>query len=265
MRVTAEVDDDVQVRNVEFYIDGAKVATDGNFPFAFDFVTPLISQQPSFSLQARASDTGGNATWTDLMAITLIADATPPNVARRSPQADSIVATGSVAAVSATLSEPIDLATLNDTTFQLFAAGPDGIAGNGDDVPVTGGVVAYLDEINTALLTFATPLPSDLYRAVLSPTIADLAGNSLASEVAWTFRLKDAVIWITDADGSWCEPSNWSTGVVQAVTTSSSSTGRPVTLRSRTSAVVPPQFTASIVKRPSLTSGPVFPLKLTLR
>ena len=26
-------DDDVQVRNVEFYIDGERVATDGNFPF----------------------------------------------------------------------------------------------------------------------------------------------------------------------------------------------------------------------------------------
>jgi hypothetical protein len=33
VRVRANVSDDVQVRNVEFYVDGVKVATDGNFPF----------------------------------------------------------------------------------------------------------------------------------------------------------------------------------------------------------------------------------------
>src|SRR5262249_53825889 len=34
-RVTATVGDDVQVRNVEFYVDGVKAATDGNFPFEY--------------------------------------------------------------------------------------------------------------------------------------------------------------------------------------------------------------------------------------
>ena len=42
-RLTAEVGDDVQVRNVEFYVDGVKVATDGNFPFEHRFVTPVRS------------------------------------------------------------------------------------------------------------------------------------------------------------------------------------------------------------------------------
>src|SRR6185436_473586 len=43
VRVTAAVTDDVQVRNVEFYVDGIKVATDGNFPFEYRFFTPAIS------------------------------------------------------------------------------------------------------------------------------------------------------------------------------------------------------------------------------
>ena len=75
MRVTAAVSDDVQVRNVEFYIDGERVITDGNFPFEHRFVTPRLADQESFTLRARASDTGGNATSTEEMTITLVADA----------------------------------------------------------------------------------------------------------------------------------------------------------------------------------------------
>lgn len=214
MRVAAEVSDDVQVRNVEFYVDGTEVAIDGNFPFGYDFVTPLIAQQPSFTLRARATDTGGNATWTELMTINLTSDATPPEVPRHSPKAGSILAVGSISSVSATFSEPIDLTTLNNTTFQLFSAGPDGVTGNGDDLLFNGGTVSYHDEVNTALLTFHSALPADLYRVVLNPTIADRVGNTLAADVSWNFRVKDPVYWISDADGFWDEVSNWSTGAL---------------------------------------------------
>ncbi len=63
VRVAADVNDDVQVRNVEFYIDDVKVATDGNFPFEHHFITPRLVDQQTFSLKARASDTGANVTW----------------------------------------------------------------------------------------------------------------------------------------------------------------------------------------------------------
>ncbi len=36
-RVTAEATDDVQVRHVEFYVDGVEVFSDGNFPFELRF------------------------------------------------------------------------------------------------------------------------------------------------------------------------------------------------------------------------------------
>ncbi|MCH8991064.1 MAG: hypothetical protein IIA44_04850, partial [Acidobacteria bacterium] len=75
MRVTATVTDNVQVRNVEFFVDGVKVATDGNFAFEHRFVTALLSQQPTFTLRAQATDTGGNATSTDEIVITLTTDA----------------------------------------------------------------------------------------------------------------------------------------------------------------------------------------------
>jgi hypothetical protein len=39
-RVTANVTDNVQVRNVEFYIDGQLAVADGNYPFEYRFLTP---------------------------------------------------------------------------------------------------------------------------------------------------------------------------------------------------------------------------------
>ena len=116
---------------VEFHLDGARVETDGNFPFEFRFTTPLLSQQPTLTLQARATDTGGQATWTGVSTITLVPDADPPQVVHRTPPADSIVAHGAVSAVATTFSEPLDPATLTAGTFQLFAAGPDGQTGTG--------------------------------------------------------------------------------------------------------------------------------------
>jgi hypothetical protein len=90
VRITANVADDVQVRNVEFYLDGILVATDGNFPFEYRFTAPLRRDQPSFTLSARASDTGGNATWTDDIEFILTEDATPPEVVRVLPRRNAI-------------------------------------------------------------------------------------------------------------------------------------------------------------------------------
>jgi hypothetical protein len=73
MRATANATDDVQVRNVEFYLDDLRIATDGTFPFEYYFDVPRITpQKNSFTLRARASDTGGNATFSDTVVITLI-------------------------------------------------------------------------------------------------------------------------------------------------------------------------------------------------
>ena len=210
MRVTASVSDDVQVRNVEFFVDGVKVATDGNFAFEHRFVTALIAEQPSFTLRVRATDTGGNATSTAETVITLTTDATPPRASRVSPENGSFVRADLATAISATFSEPIDPATLNDATFRLFSAGPDGIAGNADDVPVAGGIISFRDDISTAFLTFGTPLPPDSYSAELSVAITDLVGNSLASDVTWTFGVVTPVSWDGGGDGtSWHDPLNW--------------------------------------------------------
>jgi hypothetical protein len=186
VRVTAAVDDDVQVRNVEFHLDGVRVATDGNFPFELRFKTPLRSRQPSFTLRAAATDTGGNSTSTATIVLTLTPDVTPPRILAVTPP-DSGFA-GSLNVLAASCNEPLDPSTIGPSAFQLFSAGPDGVAGTPDDAAVPGGAVSYRGEVDTAVLSFASPLPPGLYRALLSPPLADLAGNVIEPPFVWTFR-----------------------------------------------------------------------------
>ncbi len=187
MRVSASVTDDVQVRNVEFYVDGRKVVTDGNFPFAASFVTPRAGALRSFSLRARASDTGGNATWTDEFQVALVPDATPPFVARVVPAPGAIL--GNLSSVTVLFSEPIDLATLDSATFRLLAAGPDTLPGTADDVPVAGGSFAYRDALNAVTLALEAPLPPGSYQVVVSEPLSDLAGNRMRRTFVSRFRV----------------------------------------------------------------------------
>ena len=193
-RLSAAVTDDVQVRNVEFYVDGERIATDGNFPFEVRFTTPMRSGgRGTFRVKARASDTGGNATWTDEFTVTLVPDATPPRILRTFPTSSTIL--GSVDLVLAYFNEPIDPATLNGATFEVKEAGPDQALRSPDDVVVSTGTLSYREEVKAAVITFPTNLPPGLYLARLNPPLSDLAGNPLASPYEWQF-------WVTGGQDS---------------------------------------------------------------
>lgn len=187
MRVTARVTDDVQVRNVEFYVDGLKASTDGNFPFEYRFLTPLIQGgTTSFTVRARASDTGGNATWSDELSIRLMPDATPPRVRRSVPFNGALV--GAVQNVSVYFTEPILTSTVNETNVRVAAGGRDGITGTADDVVVSG-VLEYRDELKAVLFIPPTRLEPGNYRLTVSPGVTDLAGNPLAGPFIANFRV----------------------------------------------------------------------------
>ncbi len=197
-RVTASVADDVQVRNVEFYIDGIKIATDGNFPFEHRFVTSSRSAaKTSLKLRAKATDTGGNSTWTDELTVNLTPDATPPRVRRVSPALSSI--SGSVKTMTVYFSEPINPSTSSSATLQVRSAGRDGIPGNADDVLISNGVVSYRDTLNAMIMEFPIILPAGLYQGTVRAPLADLAGNQFASLFRWTFHVISGVD--SDHDG----------------------------------------------------------------
>ncbi|MCI0542013.1 MAG: Ig-like domain-containing protein, partial [Verrucomicrobiales bacterium] len=215
LRVTANATDDVQVRNVEFYIDGQNVFSDGNFPFEYRFDAPAFTAaKTSFTLRARAIDTGGNFTWSDELTIQLGPDVTPPRLMATTPFGGA----KSVNSVFAYFNEPMNPATLTAASVQLISAGGDGLLDTADDLPVGGGAVAYHAENYSVSLDFAAPLADGLYRAVVMTAAADVAGNRTAGDFAWQFRVADAVFWTRSTDGLWEDASNWSSGAVPGPT-----------------------------------------------
>ena len=191
VRVTASVTDDVQVRNVEFYLDGVRVLTDGNFPFEHRFVTPrLTASKTNFTVRAKATDTGGNFAWSDEINVALTPDATPPLVLQTDPATKSIVSiTNPPSAVFAYFNEPMDLSTLNPLNYQLVWAGADNRLGTADDRVVTNAAVTYRHTLNASVLEFASPLGLGVYQCVITTNVTDAAGNHLATEYRWTFAI----------------------------------------------------------------------------
>ncbi len=198
--VRALAADDVQVRNVEFHLDGRLAATDGNFPFEYRFVAPsILPGRDSFTLRARAFDTGGNSTWTDEVLIRLVPDATPPRIIRLAP-ADGAFARD-VAQVSVVFTEPLDPSSVA-TSLTLRGAGPDGAFFTADDLTFGSNPAVFRPEMLTALFALGTPLAPGRYRLDVAAGLRDLAGNPLGtarSSAFWIFNLAG------DSDGD-CVP-----------------------------------------------------------
>lgn len=184
----AAVTDDVQVRNVEFYIDGAKAGTDGNFPFSWTFLAPeATAAKSNLVLRAKASDTGGNTTWSEELTLQLVKDATPPKVRSLSPR-DGAILPGA-ATLAAFFSEPIDTATLTAGTVKVTWAGPDGQFGTADDQVVTPFDIEFREEVLGVFLAFAPPLAAGPHRVELSAGIKDLFGLPLENPLAYNVRI----------------------------------------------------------------------------
>jgi hypothetical protein len=115
-----------------------------------------------------------------------------------------------VSSVSFAFGEPMDQATLTGS-LTLRSAGPDGKLGTADDVTVQGGVLTV--GTSSVSLDFANPLPDGLYRAVLSGTVADVAGNTLGADYTWDFGVSLVNAWL-GGRGLWSDPTKWSRGTV---------------------------------------------------
>ncbi len=187
--VSTTTSDDVQVRDVEFYIDGVAGARSGKFPFAATLrAPPLTVVKTSFVLRAKATDTGGNNAWSSEITLRLLPDSTPPLLLAFSPARNSVQPRGAVSALGATFDSVMNLATLQ-SGWSLTQAGPDGNLGTADDAPVFGDELTFDTEQRTAQRQFPAPLLSGKYRARLASNVADLAGNHLGTNVTWDFTI----------------------------------------------------------------------------
>ncbi len=212
--VTALAVDDVQVRNVEFYLNGYLAANVGAYPFDFRFTTPATTNETSFTVMARAFDTGGNATATDEITVLVKAGVTPPMVTNTAPLAKAVLPSG-LATVRAYLDKPLDPASVAGSSLQLKGSGPDGLLDTADDETQTG-TASYDPASQSVLFTLPGSLPVGDYRATLNPEVTDTNGVHLAAAFSWTFSLRSAVTWDVDAAGAWFTPKNWTNQTLPA-------------------------------------------------
>jgi len=185
-RVTAIADDDVQVRNVEFYVDDVLISTDGNFPFEVRMTAPRLGDRTTFQLKLRASDTGGNATFSETVTIELMPDTTPPEIRNARPKPNSIA--GNIRGVNAFASESIDPTTINAVSFAVFGAGQDGLLGTADDIRADADGYSQDDTGRILTMSFPDALEAGLYRVILDAPMADGAGNRLKDKWSSVFR-----------------------------------------------------------------------------
>jgi len=199
LRLRASVTDDVQVRQVEFYRDGQPLAVDGNFPFEVAFnAPPLTAAQTTLRVRAKAVDTAGNAAFSEELTLQLVPDATPPRLVRTAPESSALLR--ELSSVLALFSEALDPATVTETSVRLLAPGPDRVLGTADDQAVAGLTRELREQLPLVALSAASPLPPSAYRLVLSPPLADLAGNPLAAAVTVDLVVFDPTV-DTDGDG----------------------------------------------------------------
>jgi hypothetical protein len=168
--VQAQVQDDVQVRDVQLLIDGEVVASAVSFPFNLAAIAPRIQgQKNTFTLQVRATDTGGNTTLTAPLTIDLLPDVTPPSIVKTDP-ADGEKKPRGFRSVQITFSEAIASADVNNVNFQVF---------DENNNPIPAESVALRGEDKIVQVNFAD-LNSGNYRLVVHRAgVHDRAGNVL--------------------------------------------------------------------------------------
>ncbi|MFO7897644.1 MAG: LamG-like jellyroll fold domain-containing protein, partial [Planctomycetota bacterium] len=123
-----------------------------------------------------------------------------------------------VTGVTLDLSEPIQGPLVLPAGFELLNLGADGQPGGGDDTAVT--PLAVTPSAESVDVDFGGALPYGKYQLTVDDTVVvDLAGNPLDAPFVFDVTSyhgvhADSVFWTSDSDGSWDDPSNWSTGVV---------------------------------------------------
>lgn len=185
--VRAEVTEDVQVRDVEFYHDGTLVFTDGSYPFEYHFTAPQTGS--SFKLRAKATDTGGNLVWTEEFTVTLTGDVTAPRLVKLSPAENSVVS-DAVRSVTVLFDESVNPATLTADALQVFLPGPDSTPGTADDQLVAGTVTVNATGDGGVFMPATGAMGSGNYRAALRPSVQDRAGNPVPQR-SWNFTVND--------------------------------------------------------------------------
>ena len=195
LTIRAFVQDDIQVRNVEFYVDGRLASTDGGYPFAYGLQVPLRQSQDSLRLRVVARDTGGNeAYWpgpdsSAEFVLPIVDDLIPPEVLTYFPKENQVVFPNET--IVTVFNERMAPDSIHLRSIRLDKivtnAGPDGLLGTADDVstatPVNLASVTYDDATQSAYATLPANFQPGYYRLYATELATDLPGNKLKTPV----------------------------------------------------------------------------------
>ena len=190
--IRADVFDDVQARNVELLVNGQTVFNDVSFPFDLSAVALIEDlSNPVIQIQARATDTGGNSTLSNLLTFDIVEDTIAPVVVGTTPEVDEN--TFFTPSIDIRFNEALDTSLINLSGITLTNLGPDGVLGGGDDRLI------QLDSVETRnldrrlVILPAEILDTGRHQLVVDPTvIADRAGNTLSDPFILEFNVLPA-------------------------------------------------------------------------
>ena len=173
VQVVADARDDQQIRDVEFLVDGAVVRRDVDFPFAAPVLAPRDGgDRDSFTVQARATDTGGNSATSQTESFELVGDADDPDLTAFAAE----VGADGRRALELGFSEPMAMGNVASSTFSL--EGPEGATLAFQQSRQT------TEDDGATLTLFYEPLPNEgTYELTIdAPRVTDRGGNALGSD-----------------------------------------------------------------------------------
>lgn len=183
LSVLVEARDDVQVRSVDLLVNGNVVQTDVSFPFDFSTFIPNISLGSTITIQARATDTGGNVTLSSPLVVGVVPDTFAPAIIDVNPSNGAIKGEG-LNKLRVRFSERMDPTGLVAANFVLAGAGADNQFGNSDDVSIPVQNFEVKDNDTFVQLSVA-PLAIGKYALRLNQSaLKDVAGNSLGTGIS---------------------------------------------------------------------------------
>ena len=190
--IVAGVSDDVQVRNVELLVNGQVVQESTSFPFNLALTAPLLTATATtFTVQVRATDTGGNTTLSAPLVVSLAVDTQPPALVGSTPSEGG--KSFFIPAIDLRFDKALDPSALNLAGITLTNLGADGQVGGGDDVTVAVDPPLLLGAGRLVSLAPAAPLTPGNYRLTLDPAIlADDVGNHVTAPVVLDFNVRAA-------------------------------------------------------------------------
>ncbi len=198
--VSASVSDDVQVRNVEFFIDGQLAFTDGNYPFSYTFEVPLLSAGvASIAITARAFDTGGNETDSNELNLGITIDNSPPVILGAIPPNDA--ALRSLRSLGFIPTQNMNLDSLGPDVFFITHAGNDGLLGTNDDIVLEDGTVELSTTSKVVYLKFEDDLTAGSYEINVTTAATNQFGVPLEEDFQSGFIIYGQGAFDSDGDG----------------------------------------------------------------